>query len=326
MLILQGPDHPVQALTFSPDATTLYIVQGHHGIRAWNVIDRTATRLEINGRLLVKQFVFHPGGRWAFSATAHTTSPAHNMARLVDLSAGTMRPFNFLGQMRDTVACLPGGSRVVTIGDATFDAESPIAVYQSRTRLYGWTMAAGGPEYAWHRDVPRGERVLFVAALEKQFAVAEFVRPKRAPSGAEWDARITVRRASDGVRVAELASPDGQMQQLLSAPDGGLLVVRFGTQLRVWTAADWNAPPVLVAGGLDPAMEPAAASFHPSGRYLLLARDDPTVIAFDTATWAPVQRWKWDAGALLSTAVSPDGTLAAAGSARGTVVVWDLDL
>src|SRR5438046_1056623 len=84
VLILQGPDHPVQALTFSPDATTLYIVQGHHGIRAWNVIDRTATRVEYGGRLMVAQFVFHPGGRWAFSATAHTTPTEPVGSRLID--------------------------------------------------------------------------------------------------------------------------------------------------------------------------------------------------------------------------------------------------
>jgi WD40 repeat protein len=70
----------------------------------------------------------------------------------------------------------------------------------------------------------------------------------------------------------------------------------------------------------------SAATFHPSGRYLLLATNDPTVIAFDTATWNPIQTWAWDTGALRSGAVSPDGTLAAAGSAGGTTVVWDLDL
>jgi WD40 repeat protein len=324
VLILQGPDHPVQALTFSPDATTLYIVQGHHGIRAWNVIDRTANRLEIDGRLLVKQFVIHPGGRWAFSATAHTDPPGHNMARLIDLSAGTMRPFNFTAQIRDTVACLPDGSRVVTIGDSMLDAKGPS--YRPQPQLYGWTMTASGPEPAWHRDVPKGEQVLYVAALDGQFATAGTVRPKGPPSDAEWGARITIRRASDGTRVAELASPQGQVQQFLAAPDGRLLVGRLGTELRVWSAADWKAPPVGVMGVLDPAMESSAACFHPSGRYLLLATNTPSVIAFDTATWAPVQKWKWDAGALRATAVSPDGTLAAVGSARGTVVVWDLDL
>lgn len=326
MLILQGPDHPVQALTFSPDSTTLYIVQGHHGIRAWNVIDRTATRLEIDGRLLVKQFVFHPGGRWAFSATAHTTPPAHNMARLVDLAAGTMRPFNFTGSARDNVAVIPGGARLVTVGDSMFDADSPSPSYRHRTRLYGWTMTAVGPEYDWHRDVPRNEHVLFVAALDNRFATAERVRPKGGGYDAEWDVRLTIRRAADGFRVTELPYPHGQIQQFLASPDGGLLVGRLGTELHVWGAADWKAPPVVVAGGHDAAMEPAAAAFHPSGRYLLLANNDPSVIALDTSTWKRVQTWKWDAGALRSAAVSPDGTLAAAGGAGGTVVVWDLDL
>jgi WD40 repeat protein len=73
-------------------------------------------------------------------------------------------------------------------------------------------------------------------------------------------------------------------------------------------------------------MTAPAACFHPSAPYLLLANGGPSVIVFDT-TWKPVRKWKWDTGGVLRTvAVSPDGSLAAAGGPRGVVVVWDLDL
>jgi WD40 repeat protein len=36
-------------------------------------------------------------------------------------------------------------------------------------------------------------------------------------------------------------------------------------------------------------------------------------------------RYKWSVGALESVAYSPDGTLGAAGSADGRVVVWDVE-
>ena len=327
MLMLQGPDHPVEALTFSPDATTLYAVQGHHGIRTWNITDRTATRAECEGQLLVEQFVFHPGGRWAFSATAHTTSPTYNTARIIDLSTGTMRPFNFTGNVRDNIACLPDGSRLITIGSTAFEPGRLTPAYRARTRLYGWTMTATGPEQAWHYIVPAREIMRFVVALDRQFAIAEMTAlPGYTYDNPMWSIRLTICRATTGACVTELAYPHQQIQQLLASPTGELLVARDGTELHVWTALNWSAPPVVVAGAHDHAMEPSAACFHPSGRYLLLANNNPSVTAFDTSTWAPVQTWRWDAGALRSTAVSPDGSLAAAGSSRGVVVVWDLDL
>lgn len=46
---------------------------------------------------------------------------------------------------------------------------------------------------------------------------------------------------------------------------------------------------------------------------------------WDTATWEPARQFAWDIGRLRSVAFSPDGTLCAAGSDTGRVVVWDFD-
>jgi WD40 repeat protein len=69
-----------------------------------------------------------------------------------------------------------------------------------------------------------------------------------------------------------------------------------------------------------------AAAFHPSGRYLFTTSNDATVTVWDADGWVRVKRFAWDIGRLRSVAVSADGLLAAAGSDRGRVVVWDVDV
>ena len=69
-----------------------------------------------------------------------------------------------------------------------------------------------------------------------------------------------------------------------------------------------------------------AIAFHPNGRFLLAASNDQTVKLYDTTTWEPARAFTWSVGRMRSVCFSPDGTLAAAGSERGKIVVWDVDL
>lgn len=67
-------------------------------------------------------------------------------------------------------------------------------------------------------------------------------------------------------------------------------------------------------------------AFHPSGRYLAATSNDATVKLYDTATWTVAHTYTWNIGRMRSVAFSPDGTLAAAGSDTGKIVVWDVDV
>lgn len=67
-------------------------------------------------------------------------------------------------------------------------------------------------------------------------------------------------------------------------------------------------------------------AFHPSGRYLAATSNDETVKLYDTSTWEVARTFTWDIGRMRSIAFSPDGLLAAAGSDKGKVVVWDVDV
>ncbi len=68
-----------------------------------------------------------------------------------------------------------------------------------------------------------------------------------------------------------------------------------------------------------------ALAYHPNGNVLFVTSNDETVHVFDTHTLTRVNRYTWQLNRLSAVTVSSDGTLAAAGSANGDIVVWDLD-
>jgi WD40 repeat protein len=324
VLILRGPEYPVESLAFSADAATLHAVQRSAGVWAWNLAARTAARFRTaDGAWVWGAFLVHPAGRWAFGMCWSSES---RWTRAIDLTTGATAPINVLTRGGQDVALSPDGSRVVTYGHSDIDKDRPAT---GRTyRLYGWNLTDAGPTYAWHRDTP-GEahpwRIVYAGdatLVTEDWAVSG---PPRAGTPSKGPL-LWVRSAADGQPIRAVEPPNDQIEQLLASPDGRQLVVRRGVALWVYDPTDWDKPPVAVDGQRRNAVEPSAAAFHPSGRHLLLANNGPSVLVFDTRTWKVVRKWKWDVGTLRATAVSLDGTLAAAAGPRGRVVVWDLDL
>lgn len=111
---------------------------------------------------------------------------------------------------------------------------------------------------------------------------------------------------------------------LTVAPDGALAAVAVTRTVFVFTTGELNRPLRTVRN--DSRKHFTAVAFHPSGRYLAAASNDATVKLYDTTTWEVARTFTWDIGRMRSIAFSPDGTLAAAGSDKGKVVVWDVDV
>jgi WD40 repeat protein len=118
--------------------------------------------------------------------------------------------------------------------------------------------------------------------------------------------------------------PGRMVTQLLFSPDGVWLVVRGGPSFLVWNASDLTQKPQKVKGSSRGNL--TGLAFHPSGRYLAATSNDATVQLYDTTTWQVAKTFTWEIGRMRSIAFSPDGTLAAAGSDGGKVVVWDVDV
>jgi tricorn protease-like protein len=327
-MVLVGPAHEVRSLAFSPDGTKLYAAHGFVGVHVWDLATRRVTPLNnAEGVRVFGEFVPHPDGRWAFGRCPHKNSWNANDAYAIDLKTGRTRPSNYIGVVGQDVAVSPSGRHVITIGFSQYDKDRPSK--KSVLRLYGWTMTAAGPKYAWHRDTPEKAEAHAVVYLgEERLVTVENVHVAGPPvlGLPAREHRLTVRSAADGKPQAALACPQPHLEQILASPDGNYVVARRGTALWVWQADDWQRPVAVVKGTHGRRMEPRAAAFHPSGRYLFLAVNGPSVAVLAVPGWKMVRKWKWDVGVLRAVAVSADGSLAAAAGPRGTVVVWDLDL
>lgn len=109
---------------------------------------------------------------------------------------------------------------------------------------------------------------------------------------------------------------------LAFAPDGDTLAVVFGLRIHLFA----------VPGGEELAILRGhpnfihAMGFMPDGRAIVSAGADGAVRTWDPATGAAKHTFDWGIGKVCAAAVSPDGTLCAAGGENGKVVVWDVDV
>jgi WD40 repeat protein len=116
--------------------------------------------------------------------------------------------------------------------------------------------------------------------------------------------------------------PAGSVPLLDYSPDARVLVYGAGRRLIVLETQQH----AVVAELRNPRSHFTGVAFHPSGRYLAATSNDETVKLYDTATWQVARTLTWKAGRMRSVAFSPDGSLAAAGTENGKVVVWDVDV
>jgi len=104
-------------------------------------------------------------------------------------------------------------------------------------------------------------------------------------------------------------------------PDDSRLALALGHHAVVWSPDDFEAGPVKIAGH---GRMVKGIGFLPDGN-LLTAGMDGTVRVWNPDTGVELQSFDWGVGKVQCAAVSPDGTLCAAGSDDGRIVVWDVD-
>jgi WD40 repeat protein len=138
----------------------------------------------------------------------------------------------------------------------------------------------------------------------------------------DYDYVVHLREMPSGKIIQTSEGWQQKIGKLAFSPDGRILAGGAGPRLRIWDVEE-NREVALHKRG---AKHFQGISFTADGRFLLTVSNDETARVWDTRSWQEHSTYTWETGKLLNIALSPDGLVAAAGSDRGKIVIWDLDL
>ena len=136
--------------------------------------------------------------------------------------------------------------------------------------------------------------------------------------------RVRVRAFDTGAELAGVRYPAGHAYQPQISPDGRHLGVIGYSCMYVYDLPAPGGPRRI--GGTQSFGRFLGFAFHPSNGTMAVIHGGPTLVKlYDLNTLKLIHKYNWKVGGLGCVAFSPDGTLGAAGSFDGRIVVWDVD-
>jgi WD40 repeat protein len=304
-----GRREPVEALQFSPDGQAL-VAASMVGLHVWRQptsgSKQRADVLPIGGDTTQIGFL---GDRSELIADPR---------ELIHVDLGTGNSTR-IPLWRDVGCCfgiLPQSRKLIVGQDGRGESTAKLQCRAVAERSLGDTI--------WSVDLPRGltwrNHPRFVGDGSRFILVEIFYDPE-AQRGTYF---LVSRRTDTGQATGELEIGTERILQLTSSPDGVLVAGYRNTRLLVWAVAP--TPKQVAELRTGNKKEFTSLAFHPSSRFFAATSNDQTVKLYDTTSWELAKTHTWDIGRMRSIAFSPDGTLAAAGSDTGKVVVWDVDV
>ena len=198
------------------------------------------------------------------------------------------------------VVISPGGDRLLTV-----------YITDDHRQLTALTLTGTRGRVVWQHDMPQVLRHVggFLPDGERFVTVED---------------RVRVRAFDTGAEVASAPYPANRAYHPQVSPDGRHLGVIGYTSMYVYDLPALGKPRRIT--GSRSSGDFVSFAFHPGGRALAVIHGGPTLVkVYDPATLRPTQTYRWKLGPLGCVAYSPDGTLGAAGSDDGRIVVWDVD-
>jgi WD40 repeat protein len=309
MLVLSHLKQSVDALAFSPDGSTLATggTSEKAGVQLWNLA--TQSRADppppVPAAVYNLLWIDHPSRMLVVGTRGFGT---YFLRPLDNVLAIIRPPSSFL---------LAGAGPRDKVWSTERASPAQPGLVQARIDVRGQL------QDIWRSPLPSRGWVSNVLEIlgGRQILSLEYV-----PEGDGYigSYRLLVRSQKTGEELARLDYACRDRGVLATTPDGRLFAASSRTKIWAWKADEGF--PRLAEIRNDGRLHFTALAFHPSGRYLAATNNDATVKLYDTASWQLAKTFIWDIGKMRSIAFSPDGTLAAAGSDAGKVVIWDIDI
>lgn len=306
MIVLQrkGERERIELLQFTPNGRSLFS-SSYNGATFWDELPSSEPCSVLPEYRYIRRVRFTPNSRYLITD--------HNHLTIRDLTDGAERAFQLWTSYSSYFDLTPDGQRLVL---AQFDRDDPP----------GWVACCSvdepKPEAAlWSRRLTASLRSAPTCISDDRFVLTESWWEQSLMRGVF---RYVTYSLKTGEELVAVEGTEIDCVPPVSSPDGKLLAGTFNARVIVSATDDFSKPIATLRN--DNRKHFTGIAFHPSGRYLAATSNDATVKLYDTTSWEVARTFTWDIGRMRSIAFSPDGTLAAAGSDKGKVVVWDVDV
>lgn len=304
--VLKGAEAEVLDLAFSPDGRAIAAGFEYLPVFLWNLESPAPVpvRLATDGGYARGGLQFSTDGRllaWWGDDTRRTYDR--------DSRLYTNQSFAIPGRNHGAVSSADGSRIVSQHGMPNY-------------RLIGWQLAEEGWRQQWTRSIADIAVESLTLSGDGRF-LALMVRSTLDRRWMDHPRQVEVWDGTTGGFLGKGDYAYGYAPVLLFSPNASQLVGINDMTLLIWPVSQLGQPQLVRN---DSRKDFTAIAYHPAGHRLFATSNDATVHVFDTVTWERVVRFTWQIGKLKAVAISPDGTLAAAGGENGDIVIWDVDL
>jgi WD40 repeat protein len=300
MMVLRGHQHgyQVSCVAFSPEGGKLASCSSDYSVRLW---DLSTGKGEVLERVGASAVAFTPDGEVLAWSTYYQGTTFLNLATGRRHSMATGPTNQFYPRIRFS----PDGRLLVHVG--------------LHVRILDMTTGEALP--AWEGGNSTTGSLAF-SPDGRTLATGHSVQDPGSHYVRRYQHLVRLWDVATGQVRGELRGHTRPVPSLAFAPDGHTLAAACGPTLWVW---DTRSGQPVFRRQIDTSHFKAVA-FTADGRFLAAIRNDRTVRFWDAAGWREGPAFNWGVGALQDLAFAADGTRAAAGSKRGKIVVWDVDL